>query len=87
MIVRQNVVDCQGTIIFSGVGKSGFVADKISRSLLSLGTKSLFLNPSDALHGSIGIVEKDDIVVLLSKSGSTQELLCLIPHVKVGLSF
>ncbi|OIW05057.1 hypothetical protein TanjilG_02764 [Lupinus angustifolius] len=68
-----------GTIFFSGVGKSGFVARKISQTLVSLAIRSVFLSPVDALHGDIGIVSAGDVVVLLSKSGATDELLRLVP--------
>mmetsp|Transcript_15883 Transcript_15883/g.21926 ORF Transcript_15883/g.21926 Transcript_15883/m.21926 type:complete len:324 (-) Transcript_15883:239-1210(-) len=76
------VIDCKGTVFFSGVGKSGFIAQKISMTLVSTGTKSVFLNPTDALHGDIGIVSEHDLLILLSKSGSTEELLKLIPYAK-----
>eukprot|EP00250_Pteridium_aquilinum_P002152 c12354_g1_i1 orf=111-1163(+) len=69
----------RGSIFFSGVGKSGFIAQKISQTLVSTGTKAAFLNPTDALHGDIGIVGPHDVVVLLSKSGATEELLRLVP--------
>ncbi|KAI5074452.1 hypothetical protein GOP47_0010413 [Adiantum capillus-veneris] len=69
----------RGSIFFSGVGKSGFIAQKISQTLVSTGTKAAFLNPTDALHGDIGIVGPYDVVVLLSKSGATEELLRLVP--------
>ncbi|MED6110771.1 putative arabinose 5-phosphate isomerase [Stylosanthes scabra] len=68
-----------GTIFFTGVGKSGFVANKISQTLVSLGIRSAFLSPLDALHGDIGILSAADILVLLSKSGATDELLRLVP--------
>ncbi|MCO5572149.1 hypothetical protein L7F22_025900 [Adiantum nelumboides] len=68
-----------GTIFFSGVGKSGFIAQKISQTLVSTGTKAAFLNPTDALHGDIGIVGPHDVLVLLSKSGATEELIRLVP--------
>ena len=78
----KEVTSCEGTVIFCGVGKSGFIAKKVCMTLVSTGTKSLFLNPTDALHGDIGILSKDDVLVLLSKSGSTQELINLIPYAK-----
>ena len=78
----QLVLDCKGTVFFTGVGKSGFIAQKISMTLVSTGTKSVFLNPTDALHGDIGIVSKEDIMVMFSKSGSTTELLTLIPYAR-----
>lgn len=81
--VVQAVLDCKGTVFFSGVGKSGFISQKISMTLVSTGTKSVFLNPTDALHGDIGIVGQDDLLVLFSKSGATEELIKLIPYAKV----
>ncbi|MCO5582291.1 hypothetical protein L7F22_036183 [Adiantum nelumboides] len=69
----------RGSIFFSGVGKSGFIAQKISQTLVSTGTKAAFLNPTDALHGDIGIVGPHDVVVLISKSGATEELIRLVP--------
>lgn len=75
----ETLLNSQGTIFFSGVGKSGFVANKISQTLVSLGIRSAFLSPLDALHGDIGALSAADILVLFSKSGSTEELLRLIP--------
>eukprot|EP00976_Prorocentrum_cordatum_P017605 354438-Prorocentrum_minimum.AAC.2 len=78
------VLECKGTVFFSGVGKSGFISQKVSMTLVSTGTKSVFLSPTDALHGDIGIISEDDILVLVSKSGSTEELLKLVPYAKVS---
>lgn len=81
------VLECKGTVFFSGVGKSGFISQKISMTLVSTGTKSVFLSPTDALHGDIGIVAPEDMLVLLSKSGNTEELLKLIPYAKAKGAF
>ena len=62
-------------IIFTGVGKSGIIADKLTKTLLSTGTKSLYLPPSSAIHGDIGMVSPGDLVVLLSKSGKSTEIV------------
>ncbi|KAK4488988.1 hypothetical protein RD792_004784 [Penstemon davidsonii] len=78
----QTLLNSKGTIFFSGVGKSGFVAQKISQTLISLGIKSGFLSPVDALHGDIGILSTDDVLVLFSKSGNSEELLKLVPCAK-----
>ncbi|KAJ0113586.1 hypothetical protein Patl1_01766 [Pistacia atlantica] len=78
----QTLLKCRGTIFFTGVGKSGFVANKISQTLISLGIKSSFLNPVDALHGDIGILNDEDVLVLFSKSGNTEELLRVVPCAK-----
>ena len=69
-------------VVISGVGKSGIVARKIAATFSSLGLMSLYLNPLDALHGDLGIVDSDDVCLLLSNSGETQELLEVIPHLK-----
>ena len=78
----EAVMNCKGVIFFSGVGKSGFIAQKISMTLVSTGTKAVFLNPVDALHGDIGILSEEDLLVLFSKSGSTEELLKLVPYAR-----
>ncbi|XP_011004042.1 PREDICTED: probable arabinose 5-phosphate isomerase [Populus euphratica] len=78
----QTLLNCNGTIFFSGVGKSGFVANKISQTLISLGIRAGYLSPVDALHGDIGALSSSDILVLFSKSGNTEELLRLVPCAK-----
>lgn len=78
----QALLSATGTIFFSGVGKSGFVARKISTTLVSLGIHSAFLSPLDALHGDIGALSSGDVLVLLSKSGSSEELLRLAPFAR-----
>lgn len=76
----QALLDAPGAVFFSGIGKSGFVANKLSQTLASLGfTRSAYLPPVDALHGDIGALFPSDILVLISKSGSSDELLNLVP--------
>lgn len=72
------LLQCRGSIIFAGIGKSGIIAKNIVATLISIGIRSNYLSVNNALHGDIGIVSKEDIIVLLSKSGSTQELVDLI---------
>lgn len=72
----------QGALIFTGVGKSGHIAEKLAATYTSLGIRSHYLRPLDALHGDIGIVSAQDTVVLLSKSGSSAELLKLLPYIR-----
>ncbi len=74
---------CIGKVIMTGVGKSGIVAQKIAATLTSIGTLAIYLHPCDALHGDFGIVTRDDVVVMLSNSGETDELLTMIPHLKL----
>ena len=78
----QAFLSCQGVIFFTGIGKSGIIAQKISATLVSTGTKAMFLPAVDALHGDLGIIGKNDIFVILSKSGQSDELLQLVPYVK-----
>lgn len=69
-------------VVLTGVGKSGLVARKISATFSSIGVPSIFLHPVEALHGDIGIVERNDVVIMLSKSGTTDELIRLIPFLR-----
>jgi len=73
---------CQGILFFCGVGKSGWVAKKLAATLTSIGKRAFFLDPLDALHGDIGAVRKNDLVIFLSKSGKTAELLEIMPHIR-----
>src|SRR2546421_1381444 len=73
---------CKGKVIVLGVGKSGIIGQKIAATMTSSGTAALFLHPSDALHGGLGIVTPDDAVIMLSNSGETDELLQLLPYLK-----
>ncbi|MCI0381757.1 MAG: KpsF/GutQ family sugar-phosphate isomerase [Chlamydiae bacterium] len=75
----QICLACTGMIIFTGVGKSGIVAEKIAATLISTGTRALYLPPTNFLHGDLGIVTSEDLVILLSKSGDTEELLEIVP--------
>ncbi len=72
----------QGKIIISGMGKSGIIAQKIAATMSSTGSTALFLHPADAAHGDLGIVDHDDIVICLSKSGTTEELNFIIPPLR-----
>jgi arabinose-5-phosphate isomerase len=73
---------CRGRIVFTGMGKSGIIARKIAATLNSTGTPSLYLNPAEALHGDLGMVVAGDVVVALSNSGQTREILLLLEPVK-----
>jgi arabinose-5-phosphate isomerase len=73
------VHDCRGAVIVSGMGKAGLVGQKISATLASTGTRSHFLHPAEALHGDLGRMHRDDLLVMLSASGETEEVLRLLP--------
>src|SRR5207249_11765733 len=72
----------KGRVIICGVGKSGLVGRKIAATLTSTGTPATFLHPADSVHGDLGIVGSDDIAILISKSGESDELLALLAHLK-----
>ncbi|QVL52072.1 MAG: KpsF/GutQ family sugar-phosphate isomerase [Cyanobium sp. M30B3] len=72
----------RGKLVITGVGKSGIVARKIAATFSSIGLTSVFLNPVDALHGDLGIVNAEDVALLLSNSGETEEVLAILPHLK-----
>jgi arabinose-5-phosphate isomerase len=76
------IYESKGRIVFTGMGKSGIIARKIVATMNSTGTAAIYMHPTDALHGDLGMVRKDDIVILISKSGSTEELHQLIPMLK-----
>lgn len=73
---------CEGKVIVTGIGKSAFIARKIAATMTSTGTRDVFLHPSDALHGDIGILHSSDVVVILSNSGETDEILGMLPYLK-----
>ncbi len=72
----------EGNIILTGIGKSGFIGEKIAATLTSLGNRSIYLHPVEALHGDIGIVSSGDILIALSNSGESEEILKLVRHLK-----
>ncbi len=80
--VMAILTGCKGKIILLGVGKSGIIAQKIAATMISSGTAAVNLHPSDALHGGLGIVTADDVVLMLSNSGESDELLQLLPYLK-----
>ena len=73
---------CKGRVVVSGIGKSGHVARKLAATLASTGTPAFFVHPAEAGHGDLGMITADDVVVMLSNSGETDELLLLTPHLK-----
>jgi arabinose-5-phosphate isomerase len=74
-----------GKVVITGIGKSGLIAQKIASTMVSTGTPAIFLHPAEGMHGDIGIVHKDDIVIAISKSGESDELIALLPSIrKIG---
>jgi len=76
------LLECKGKVIVTGVGKSGVIANKIAETMTSTGTVAIFLHPSDALHGGLGIITKGDCVIAISNSGETDEILMLLPSLE-----
>jgi arabinose-5-phosphate isomerase len=76
------ILSSKGRVVFTGMGKSGLIARKIVATMNSTGTAAIFMHPTDALHGDLGMVRRDDVVIMISKSGNTDELLNLIPMFK-----
>ncbi len=73
---------CGGQVVLTGIGKAGIIAQKISATLASTGTRSIFLHPVEAMHGDLGRLQEGDVVVALSDSGQTEELVRLLDHIK-----
>ena len=74
--------NCKGKIIVMGLGKSGHIADKIAATFASTGTPAFFIHPSEVIHGGLGMIDKEDVVLILSNSGETEEIVSLIPIIK-----
>jgi len=76
------MLDCQGRVVVTGMGKSGHVANKISSTLASTGTPAFFVHPAEASHGDLGMITRQDVVLALSNSGATAEVLAIVPLIK-----
>lgn len=80
--VLNLIMNCKGHVILSGMGKSGHVGRKISATLASTGTPSFFIHPAEAFHGDLGMITPYDLLILISASGETDEILKLVPSLK-----
>ncbi len=76
------VLGCKGRVVVSGIGKSGHIAHKIAATLASTGTPAFFVHPAEAIHGDLGMIASDDVVIALSNSGESSELLTILPLLK-----
>ena len=77
----QMVVDCQGKVVVTGIGKSGHIARKISSTLSSTGTASFYLHPAESSHGDLGVVSKNDLIIAISYGGEAAELNAIINYI------
>lgn len=76
------LLECNGRVVVTGMGKSGHIANKIAATLASTGTPAFFVHPGEASHGDLGMITRDDVVIAISNSGETQEVLALLPMLK-----
>ena len=82
LAAARALFECRGRVVVTGIGKSGHIARKLAATLASTGTPAFFVHPGEASHGDLGMITADDIVLLLSNSGETDELVSLVPHFK-----
>src|SRR5215212_2536872 len=78
----QLLLECRGRVILTGMGKSGLICRKIAATFTSIGTPAIFLHPAEAIHGDLGLIQPDDVVVALSYSGETDEILRLLETIR-----
>src|SRR3954470_20495670 len=78
----QLLLECRGRVIVTGMGKSGLICRKIAATLASTGTPAFFLHPAEAIHGDLGVLQAEDVILALSYSGETDELLRLLETIK-----
>ena len=76
------IFQCQGKVVLTGMGKPGHIATKIAATLASLGTPSFYIHPGEAMHGDLGMIDNKDIVILMSYSGESSEVVSLLPVLK-----
>lgn len=78
----EKILSIKGKVVIIGVGKSGLVGSKIAATLSSTGTSSFFVHPTEAMHGDLGMIDENDLVIVISYSGESEEVLTLMPHLK-----
>src|SRR6266498_2853688 len=78
----ETIANCKGRLVISGIGKSAIIAKKIVATLNSTGTPAIFMHAADAIHGDLGIVQREDVVIIISKSGNSPEIKVLVPLIK-----
>jgi arabinose-5-phosphate isomerase len=78
----RTILACEGRVVVTGIGKSGHIGKKIGATMASTGTPALFLHPAEALHGDLGMVTKQDVLLIISYSGEAEEILRILPFIK-----
>lgn len=77
------ITKCKGKVVVTGIGKSGHIAAKMAATFASLGTSSFYLNPGEAMHGDLGMVSSDDVIIAISYSGESDEIVRILPNIKM----
>jgi len=77
------IINCKGKVIITGMGKSGHIGSKVAASMASLGISSFYLHPGEAMHGDLGMIQKDDVVIAISYSGESDEIKKIIPSIRI----
>lgn len=84
--ILEEILACKGKVVLTGAGKSGHIAQKISATMSSLGTPSVFMHPCDSMHGDLGMLQESDLLIAISKSGESHEITLMFPNLKrIGL--
>jgi len=83
-VIIETILKCKGRVIITGIGKSAIIAQKIAATFNSTGTPAVFMHAADAIHGDLGIIQKEDFIICLSKSGNTPEIKVLVPLLKIA---
>lgn len=81
--ILELIMQCKGKVIITGMGKSGHIGKKVAASMSSLGIPSFFLHPGEAMHGDLGMIQKDDLVIAISYSGESDEIKRIIPSIRI----
>lgn len=81
--ILDEIIDCKGKVIVTGIGKPGHIATKIAATFASLGTPAFCLHPAEAMHGDLGMISENDVVIVMSYSGESDEVLNILPNIKM----
>ena len=80
--VVEEILKSEGKVVVTGIGKSGLIGKKIAATLASTGTHSVFMNSAEGLHGDLGMISKEDVVIAISNSGNSDEIIAILPSIK-----
>ena len=78
----EAIAQCKGRVVMTGIGKSGLICKKIASTLSSIGVPAIFLHPADSIHGDLGILQNGDVIIVVSNSGETEELIRVLPWIR-----